>query len=206
MSLDNVVALAAIAAGNLWLLAAGVLLSIPILVYGAFVLSRLLRLAPEIFTLGAAFLGWIAGGMAATDPLVSGWVSANAPALGVFAPALGALFVLAAGRGAPRAAAGAPSPGKAEPPRAPLAIEAAANEIPAARSRPTAPVRAAGPSRLRPPPLAADGDDGAPAFADEGGKTSAGWSEDRLVVAGFVALAVLAGLIIIVASFFDSLT
>ena len=39
MSLDNVVALAAIAGGNFWLLAIGVLLSIPILVYGAFILT-----------------------------------------------------------------------------------------------------------------------------------------------------------------------
>ena len=105
MSLDNVVALAAIAGGNLWLLAIGILLSIPILVYGAFLLSRILRLAPEIFTIGAAFLGWIAGGMATSDPLVAGWIDANAPALAVFAPALGALFVLAAGRGAPSPAA-----------------------------------------------------------------------------------------------------
>ena len=116
MSLDNVVALAAIAGGNLWLLAIGVLLSIPILVYGAYVLTGLLRLAPEIFIIGAAFLGWIAGGMAATDPLVSGWIDANAPALGVFAPALGALFVLAAG-GAARTRAG-PAAATA-PPRRP---------------------------------------------------------------------------------------
>ncbi len=42
MSLDNVVALAAIAGGSFWLLALGVLISIPILVYGAFILTRVL--------------------------------------------------------------------------------------------------------------------------------------------------------------------
>ena len=40
MSLDNVVALAAIAKGNSWLLALGVLLSIPIIVYGSLILTR----------------------------------------------------------------------------------------------------------------------------------------------------------------------
>ena len=48
MSLDNVVALAAIAGGNIWLLAIGVLLSIPILVYGAVILTRIIDRAPAI--------------------------------------------------------------------------------------------------------------------------------------------------------------
>ncbi len=102
MSLDNVVALAAIAGGNFWLLAIGVLMSIPILAYGAVILTQIIRNAPEILTIGAAFLGWIAGGMAASDPLVAGWVQTNAPALAVFAPALAALFVLIAAEGAKR--------------------------------------------------------------------------------------------------------
>ena len=109
MSLDNVVALAAIAGGNFWLLTLGVLISIPILVYGAVILTKIMRHAPEIFVVGAAFLGWIAGTMAVTDPLVAGWIDANAPALGVFAPGLGALFVLAAGRGVARPAQSTPS-------------------------------------------------------------------------------------------------
>jgi YjbE family integral membrane protein len=97
MSLDNVVALAAIAGSNLWLLAIGVLISIPIVAYGALILTALIRRAPEIITVGVAFLGWIAGAMAVSDPLVAGWVQANAPALVIFAPALVALFVLSAG-------------------------------------------------------------------------------------------------------------
>jgi YjbE family integral membrane protein len=208
MSLDNVVALAAIAGGSLWLLAAGVLLSIPILVYGAFVLTRILRLVPEIFTIGAVFLGWIAGGMAATDPLVAGWISANAPALGVFAPALAALFVIAAGRGAPRkatpvrtllAARPAPPPTAASAPIRKVSVEPVSPPLP--------PLRAPAPTSVRPLPIAAGGDDGSPGFLEEGGAATAmGWTEDRLVVAGFILLAVLAGLIIVVASFFDSLT
>jgi hypothetical protein len=41
---------------------------------------------------------------------------------------------------------------------------------------------------------------------DTRGALRAGWTEERIVVAGFVALAALAGLIIFIASFFDSLT
>ena len=86
MSLDNVVALAAIAGGSFWLLALGVVLSIPIIAFGSLILSGIIRRAPAILTLGAVVLGWIAGEMAVSDPLVAGWVQANAPALAVFAP------------------------------------------------------------------------------------------------------------------------
>ena len=115
MSLDNVVALAAIAGGNFWLLALGVLISIPIIAYGALILSAIIRRAPEIIAVGAAFLGWIAGAMAVSDPLVAGWVQADAPALGVLAPALVALFVLVGGERADArvAAAGGKSVGAA---------------------------------------------------------------------------------------------
>ena len=93
MSLDNVIALAAIARGNFWLLAAGVVVSIPVLAYGGVILSAALRAAPWLVKLSAALLGWIAGDMAVTDPLVGGWIAVNAPALAAIAPALGAVFV-----------------------------------------------------------------------------------------------------------------
>jgi YjbE family integral membrane protein len=102
MSLDNVVALAAISGGNFWLLATGVLASIPILAYGGLILTQIIRRAPEILTVGAAILGWIAGEMAVSDPLLSGWIQANAPALAVLAPGLVAAFVYVAGQGAQR--------------------------------------------------------------------------------------------------------
>ena len=177
MSLDNVVALAAIAGGSFWLLALGVALSIPIIAFGSLILSGIIRRAPAILTLGAAVLGWIAGAMAVSDPLVAGWVEANAPALAVFAPALGAAFVWLAGEGAQRR-----SPRRA---------------IGAERATWTAP-----PSRLAvmtSPPAAA-------AAEPHGTQASGGWSEERAVVVGFVILAALAGLIIVVASFLDSLT
>ena len=197
MSLDNVVALAAIAKGNSWLLALGVLLSIPIIVYGSLILTRIIRHAPAILTLGAVVLGWIAGEMAVSDPLLSGWVHSNAPALVPFAPALGAAFVWIAGAGAEQRA-----PRRAiEPKRAVWTTQRAApggDTLPAASTgaRPAqglvvmgAPDQISRPAaRLEPHP--------APPLG--------GWSEDRVVILGLVILAALAGLIIAVASFLDS--
>jgi YjbE family integral membrane protein len=197
MSLDNVVALAAIAGGSFWLLALGVVLSIPIIAYGSLILSGIIRRAPAILTLGAVVLGWIAGEMAVSDPLVAGWVQANAPALAVFAPALGAAFVWLAGQGAerrwPRRAIEQPrADWAARPPR--LAVETSAATA-ARLAAPHAP-EAARRKELR-PSVAAE-----PPSAE----AANGWSEERAVVVGFVILAALAGLIIFVASFLDSLT
>jgi YjbE family integral membrane protein len=110
MSIDNVVALAAIARGNFWLLAAGVALSIPVLAYGGLILSSALRRAPWLVTLGAALLGWIAGSMAVSDPLFGDWVSRNAPGLAAIAPVLGAAFVFFNGRLSPSPASGDATP------------------------------------------------------------------------------------------------
>ena len=101
MSLDNVVALAAIARGNFWLLGAGIALSIPALAYGGLILSSLLRSAPWLIAFGAALLGWLAGDMALSDPLIGNWVAVNAPWLATIAPALCAVFVFLFGRASP---------------------------------------------------------------------------------------------------------
>jgi len=98
MSIDNVVALAAIARGNFWLLAIGVALSLPILGYGGMLLHNLLSRAPGLVAFGAALLGWIAGGMAISDPAIAPWANLNAPGLVAIAPALGAAFVWLHGR------------------------------------------------------------------------------------------------------------
>ncbi len=208
MSLDNVVALAAIAGGNFWLLAIGILISIPIIAYGALILTALIRRAPEIIAVGAAFLGWIAGGMAVSDPLVVGWVQADAPALAVFAPALVTLFVLFAGEPTnSKKARGAISP-KASADRARTAAPSLQRRLVAIPR--TAPLSTPLEREPRPPavPLnAAPLEDRPPVFATNApGASARGWTEERIVVAGFVVLAFLAGLIIFVASFFDSLT
>ena len=79
MSLDNVVAIAG-AARNAqtrhdWALVSfGLVLSVPIIVWGSAMVIRLITRFPVIVLLGALLLGWIAGGLAAGDPLLQPWL------------------------------------------------------------------------------------------------------------------------------------
>jgi YjbE family integral membrane protein len=78
MSLDNVIAVAAVAKGSMVLLVLGLLISIPLVVYGATVLMKLMDRFPVIVTVGAALIGFVAGEMLVTDPVVIDWFKANA--------------------------------------------------------------------------------------------------------------------------------
>ena len=98
MSTDNVIAVAAAAKGSIVLLTLGLIISIPLVIFGATMLMVLMERYPIIITLGAAVLGWTAGEMAVTDPAVVDWVKANAHWLDWIGPALGAFFVVALGK------------------------------------------------------------------------------------------------------------
>jgi YjbE family integral membrane protein len=98
MSLDNVVAVVSVAQGNATLLILGLLLSVPALMYGSFIMSKMMDEWPVLGLAGAVLLGWIAGQMAASDDLISGWISRQAPALAVALPALCACYVYVIGR------------------------------------------------------------------------------------------------------------
>ncbi|HLW93272.1 MAG TPA: YjbE family putative metal transport protein [Roseiarcus sp.] len=97
MSLDNVVALASIAEGDLPLLALGILLGIPALVFGAYFISYILERLPVLIYAGGALLGWIAGEMGASDPLWGGWIDERAPIMAFVAPGLCAGYAVIAG-------------------------------------------------------------------------------------------------------------
>ena len=98
MSLDNVIAVAGAAGGNLYLVTFGVLISIPIILWGSqFVLKAMDRF-PQVIVLGGGLLGWIAGGMAVTDILVAQHLQPYQPWLQYLAPAAGALLVIGLGR------------------------------------------------------------------------------------------------------------
>ena len=102
MSVDNVLAVAGAAQGageshQLPLVIFGLLVSIPIIVWGSTFVLKLMERFPIVITLGAMLLGWIAGQMAWTDPAIKpylpesgGW--SYGVAIG------GALFVLALGK------------------------------------------------------------------------------------------------------------
>jgi YjbE family integral membrane protein len=98
MSLDNVIAVAAAAKGSTTLLILGLAISIPLVIFGATMLMRLMERWPIIITLGAAILGWVSGEMAVTDPVITAWVEANAHYLHWVAPAAGALLVVVVGK------------------------------------------------------------------------------------------------------------
>ncbi len=74
MSLDNVIAVAAAAHGELPLLILGLAISIPIIIAGAALIMTLLDRLPILVWLGAALLGWIAGDAIASDPGVHPWL------------------------------------------------------------------------------------------------------------------------------------
>ena len=70
MSLDNVIAVAAAANGQLSLLILGLAISIPMIIAGAALIMMVLDRFPILVWLGALLLGWIAGDVIATDPAV----------------------------------------------------------------------------------------------------------------------------------------
>jgi len=100
MSTDNVIAVAAAAKGSILLLVLGLLISIPLVIFGATMLMKLMERYPIIITLGAAILGWTAGDLAVTDPAVAGWIKANLHWLDSFylTHIAGAVSVVAVGR------------------------------------------------------------------------------------------------------------
>ena len=71
MSLDNVIAVAAAANGQLSLLILGLAVSIPMIVAGAALIMLVLDRFPVLVWLGALLLGWIAGDVIASDPAVA---------------------------------------------------------------------------------------------------------------------------------------
>lgn len=102
MSIDNVIAIAGAAqnAGEqhqMALVILGLVVSIPIIVWGSQIVLKLMDRFPVIILLGGMLLGWIAGGMFQTDPMLKDLIPQEQSwhyALG----AAGALLVLAIGQ------------------------------------------------------------------------------------------------------------
>ena len=97
MSLDNVLAVAAAAKGNLPLLVLGLLISIPLIVFGATLLTKVMERFPIIITIGAALLGFLAGEMLLTDPAVTSKFGTISEQTVMFGGVLGAVLVVALG-------------------------------------------------------------------------------------------------------------
>jgi YjbE family integral membrane protein len=98
MSLDNVIAVAAAAKGNIVLLVIGLAISIPLVVFASRLLLGLMERFPVIITIGAALLGWVAGEMLIGDPVVKPMVDAGPELLHYVVPALGAVLIVVIGK------------------------------------------------------------------------------------------------------------
>lgn len=97
MSLDNVLAVAAAAKGNVPLLVMGLLVSIPLIIFGATLLTKVMERFPIIITIGAALLGFLAGEMLLTDPAITTRFGAIGEQTVTFGGILGAVLVVALG-------------------------------------------------------------------------------------------------------------
>ncbi|MEM5423946.1 MULTISPECIES: TerC family protein [Paraburkholderia] len=102
MSLDNVVAIAGAAEAadprhRIALVIFGLMVSIPLIVWGSQLVLKLLDRYPVIVTLGAALLGWIAGGLIVNDPAGDRWPLLDTPAAEYGMCVAGAVFVVALG-------------------------------------------------------------------------------------------------------------
>lgn len=95
MSLDNVIAITAAAKGAWSLIIFGLVLSIPLVIWGSQLVLALISRFPAIVWAGAALLGWIAGEIMIADVLVP--ESIQKGPLHYVAPVAGVLIVLGAG-------------------------------------------------------------------------------------------------------------
>lgn len=97
MSLDNVIAVAATAQGNMVLLILGLAISIPLVIFGSTLMIKLMERFPVIITLGAALIGWVGGETIVNDRLLHGYAISH-PWLHYVAAAAGAVLVVGIGK------------------------------------------------------------------------------------------------------------
>lgn len=98
MSLDNVIGIAAAAKDSVVLVVFGLLVSVPIIVWGSRFVLRLMDRFPIVIVGGAALLGWIAGDMIVHDVIVKERLPGLPGWMAYAAAALGAVLVIAIGK------------------------------------------------------------------------------------------------------------
>jgi YjbE family integral membrane protein len=97
MSLDNVVAIAVAAHGSALLIALGLLISIPLIVFGSQLVLRVLNRFAILVVLGGGLLGWIAGETLVSDPAVYAHLPYDEPLQAQIAGPFCAVLVMATG-------------------------------------------------------------------------------------------------------------
>lgn len=73
MGLDNVLAVAGASHGSYLLVVLGLLISIPIVIWGSTQILKIVERYPSVIYLGAGVLAWTAGKMITSEPIVKGW-------------------------------------------------------------------------------------------------------------------------------------
>jgi YjbE family integral membrane protein len=97
MSLDNVLAIAAAARGDMLLVGFGIGSSLPLVVWGSGMLASLMNRYVWIIWLGGGILGYVAGEMVLEDPIVTAWLGDLAHAVGVAVPLMAGAAVAVVG-------------------------------------------------------------------------------------------------------------
>ena len=104
MSVDNVIAIAAAAEQSsnaehqMGLVIFGLLVSVPIIVWGSRIVLGIIERHPIVIWFGGGLLGWIAGGMIVTDRIVHDWIGPQHDMVPTIASVIGALLVIATGK------------------------------------------------------------------------------------------------------------
>jgi YjbE family integral membrane protein len=97
MSLDNVLGMAGAAKGHLGMLFVGMVITIPLILFGSALIMRLMQRFPIFITFGAGLLGYVAGEMAVADPAIKDGIAMHAHYMEFLAPVLGAMAVVTVG-------------------------------------------------------------------------------------------------------------
>jgi len=97
MSLDNVIAVAAAAKGNMLLLVLGLLISIPLVIFGSTLMIKLMERFPIIVVIGAGLIGWVGGETIVSDTALQGFLQTN-PWMHYVGAAIGAAIVVLVGK------------------------------------------------------------------------------------------------------------
>ena len=98
MSMDNVLGMAGAAKGHLGMLFLGLLITMPLILFGSAMLVKLMERFPSFVVIGAGLLGYVAGDMAVGDPAVKTTIDTHAHFLVHLAPIVGALLVVFTGK------------------------------------------------------------------------------------------------------------
>lgn len=97
MGLDNILAIAGASHGNLWLMCAGLAISIPVIMLGSQVILSWMDRFPWIIYAGAGVLAFTAGQMMVKDELFRGMVASSIPGGEVLLPAVSSVLLVSAG-------------------------------------------------------------------------------------------------------------